>query len=627
MPEFPKIIKKRFLRQSVQRLCTTAMLLMSLVSVMWWTNVLDTLLDSTNALGRHSVAAVRSKQQTCSHSFSPATHPNETYGIIIDAGSTGSRIHVYKFTFCTSASPELHSEVFEQLKPGLSHYARQDPLPMDFALSAAKSLDSLLKKAMLIVPKRLHLCTPVTVKATAGLRLLPGNNADLILDAVEAHLSEKYPFELVKNADGRAVTIIDGKDEAMYAWVTVNYLLRRFASVRAPTAAIMDLGGGSTQIVFEPNFHDPSLNPKEQPMCSVPPPMLKSQTCGTFYQNKQLGSSAYTLYQHSYLGYGLMEARSRIKNSIVQKLLAHLNNKDHDKSQNKVLMEGVTFIGDLAQKKQLLESYSKHINSKLEGTVHVLAQPCIARGHFEIIPEATIAKVAAVAGVKLKEKSTILMTGSVDQTDMQHQCAHVSAEIFDLKHPCTYDPPHCSFNGIYQPSLTGTFTRLTGADVFAFSYFYDRTRVILDLDHEDDDPKHPLQGSDRWLVQDFKYLAESVCHISSRSEQEETVELHKTLRKLSTQLTSHFKSPDEIEKRIAKYVYNQVEADPAYEHNPELCMDLTFMYQLFSIGYGLPDTQPVIIRKKIDKVETGWCLGAMIEIVQGLSDRKKLCKA
>jgi guanosine-diphosphatase len=48
------------------------------------------------------------------------------------------------------------------------------------------------------------------------------------------------------------VTILDGKDEALFAWITVNYLLQRFTvpvKDRA-TAGIMDLGGGSTQVSF-----------------------------------------------------------------------------------------------------------------------------------------------------------------------------------------------------------------------------------------------------------------------------------------------------------------------------------------------------------------------------------------
>ena len=60
---------------------------------------------------------------------------------MIDAGSTGSRIHVYKFNNC-GPSPELESEVFEMTPKkeggsGLSSYG-------DDAEGAAKSLDVLM---------------------------------------------------------------------------------------------------------------------------------------------------------------------------------------------------------------------------------------------------------------------------------------------------------------------------------------------------------------------------------------------------------------------------------------------------------------------------------------------------
>jgi len=48
--------------------------------------------------------------------------PNIFYAIVFDAGSTGSRIHVYKFTR-KNEKLELLFELFEQIKPGLSSFA------------------------------------------------------------------------------------------------------------------------------------------------------------------------------------------------------------------------------------------------------------------------------------------------------------------------------------------------------------------------------------------------------------------------------------------------------------------------------------------------------------------------
>lgn len=100
---------------------------------------------------------------------------------MIDAGSTGSRIHVYRFNNC-GPTPELENEVFEQTKKkeggsGLSSF-RED------AEGAALSLDPLMDVAVKSVPEEYRSCSPVAVKATAGLRLLGPEMSNKILEAV-----------------------------------------------------------------------------------------------------------------------------------------------------------------------------------------------------------------------------------------------------------------------------------------------------------------------------------------------------------------------------------------------------------------------------------------------------------
>jgi guanosine-diphosphatase len=121
---------------------------------------------------------------------------------MVDAGSSGSRIHAYKFNYC-KATPELEKELFEQLQPGLSSYG-------DDAQGAAESLDPLLNAAMKEIPKFLHKSTPIAVKATAGLRVLGSVKSENILEAVRHRLVTKYPFPIIKE---EGVAVMEGADE------------------------------------------------------------------------------------------------------------------------------------------------------------------------------------------------------------------------------------------------------------------------------------------------------------------------------------------------------------------------------------------------------------------------------
>ncbi|KAH0578083.1 hypothetical protein H2248_005547 [Termitomyces sp. 'cryptogamus'] len=110
--------------------------------------------------------------QLLHHSHRPSS-PLVQYALVIDAGSTGSRMHVYKFNNC-HASPTLEYEVFTQTQPGLSSYAHTP-------LLGAKSLDVLMDAAVRVVPSEMRRCIPVAVKATTGLRLLEDEEVDGLL--------------------------------------------------------------------------------------------------------------------------------------------------------------------------------------------------------------------------------------------------------------------------------------------------------------------------------------------------------------------------------------------------------------------------------------------------------------
>lgn len=92
-----------------------------------------------------------------------------------------------------------------------------------FQIQGAQTIRSLLEKAKDFVPKELWAKTPLVLKATAGLRLLlPMEAENLLNEAREVFLRSGF---LVKD---NSVEILDGIDEGIYSWFTINFLLGRF---------------------------------------------------------------------------------------------------------------------------------------------------------------------------------------------------------------------------------------------------------------------------------------------------------------------------------------------------------------------------------------------------------------
>ena len=206
------------------------------------------------------------------------------HAVVIDAGSTGSR--VLAFTFhrgLLSGELTLDDELWHEVKPGLSSYAN-DPA------AGAKSVDELLELARKKIPKANWDSTPLTLKATAGLRLLKKEEADAIIEEVEKTLrtSGFKPEETL-------IEIMNPTDEGIFAWFTVNFLLGKLSKPLEESSVTLDLGGGSTQITFAPDGPVHGIRGRKH-----------------FMHNATIMGQPSELYSHSYLGLGLMAAREAI---------------------------------------------------------------------------------------------------------------------------------------------------------------------------------------------------------------------------------------------------------------------------------------------------------------------------
>ncbi|XP_028996492.1 ectonucleoside triphosphate diphosphohydrolase 5-like isoform X1 [Betta splendens] len=212
----------------------------------------------------------------------PANHSRIFYAVMFDAGSTGTRIHVYTFIQSLSEElPVLDNEMFHSTKPGLSAYA-------DSPEMAGHTVRMLLKVAKKTVPRLEWKRTPVILRATAGLRLLEAEKAQALLDQVQ-HVFDESPFLVPDNS----VSIMNGTNEGILAWISVNFLTGHLNAQTQKTVGILDLGGGSTQITFLPKLRK----------------TIESVPVSDYVAKFGILNSTFQLYTYSYLGNGLMAAR------------------------------------------------------------------------------------------------------------------------------------------------------------------------------------------------------------------------------------------------------------------------------------------------------------------------------
>lgn len=216
------------------------------------------------------------------------------YAIVIDAGSSGSRLHL--FTYENDKQPSSHlpsiTEVFyEANKIGLSAFSDH---PDDAGASLKKILDDGQAKLteMNIPPEQV----PVDVFATAGMRLLPKKQQKLIYASVKDYIKKNYLFN-IKTVEAKTIT---GRTEALYGWLDVNYLAQNFQPQSVQTLGSIDMGGASTQIAFALPDADATATAQQQ--------KDKKKDVISLY----ISDRHYQIFAHSFLGLGIDKARSSL---------------------------------------------------------------------------------------------------------------------------------------------------------------------------------------------------------------------------------------------------------------------------------------------------------------------------
>ncbi|KAK1154185.1 ectonucleoside triphosphate diphosphohydrolase 4 isoform X1 [Acipenser oxyrinchus oxyrinchus] len=158
------------------------------------------------------------------------SNPYLNYGIVVDCGSSGSRVFVYCWPRHNGNPHDLldikqmrdknRKPVVMKIKPGISELAITPEKASDY-------IYTLLSFASQHIPKVKHKETPLYILCTAGMRILPESQQEALLEDLRTDIPVHFDFLF---SDSH-VEVISGKQEGVYAWIGINFVLGRFDHV------------------------------------------------------------------------------------------------------------------------------------------------------------------------------------------------------------------------------------------------------------------------------------------------------------------------------------------------------------------------------------------------------------
>jgi hypothetical protein len=356
--------------------------------------------------------------------------PKESFSYLamIDAGSSGCRVHVYRYGKLGSLTGPLYilpQHQSKKVKPGLSSFATNPE-------KAGPSLVDLIAFVQSEVPQSDWEVTPIWLKATAGLRMLSSTQSDAILDSVRNFLMNKQnsPF-LFRTSWAR---VIPGNEEGGFGWIAYNYLQKVIGPKKIPGSnpyAVIEMGGASAQVS--------QLAPSTAIANMIPTEYRFSFT---------IEKDEYHLYTHSYLGYGAEQAREQFNTY----LLAN-NNNNNTISDSTAAITTATAI-DPCQAPGYISTTNKQRHRFLQQTT------------------TTTATTTTTSIATTTIKPTITTSESNNNADnLLGKCVQQVLNLFPTNSPSTStcDPskgPY-SFKCVYQPDFVAKST-----NILTFENFY-----------------------------------------------------------------------------------------------------------------------------------------------------------
>ncbi|CCH41576.1 Golgi apyrase [Wickerhamomyces ciferrii] len=256
----------------------------------------------------------------------------ERYGIVIDSGSSGSRIQIYRWEDSkelnsNKSTDDLKLKSIPQIYQEESWTYKTTPGVSTFGDKPSKVWDDhyepLIEYAEKIIPRENWKDTPIFILATAGVRLLPTKKKEKLMKTICYEVGKESKFKLDNCAD--QIQIIDGETEGIYGWIGLNYLMGQLDNYDSknsnhPSYGFMDMGGASTQISFVPNKKT-EIEKHRDDISTV------------YLRNVNGQTQQWDVFVSTWLGFGANEARKRYLNQLIN-LLPERNNPSTDDDFN-----------------------------------------------------------------------------------------------------------------------------------------------------------------------------------------------------------------------------------------------------------------------------------------------------
>lgn len=187
---------------------------------------------------------------------------------VIDAGSSGSRFHIYTYDLDESNTAVHITEKWsKKIYPGFSTLEANQ-----------NTINTYLGNLFAGAPET---SLPVYFYATAGMRILPQPKQELLYGYLKNWFSTQSQWQLKESKT------ITGREEGILGWLAINYQLGTLTDESKPAVGVMDMGGVSVQVVF------PTSN--------------EASTGSNDIEQIKLYGRQFNIFVHSFLGLGQTE--------------------------------------------------------------------------------------------------------------------------------------------------------------------------------------------------------------------------------------------------------------------------------------------------------------------------------